>query len=585
MSKRRQAKAKNERAPNTALHEKRSSQDLRSRFCSPGVLLVLIPSVLYLLFALDRVWVTEDAFITFRSVETFWHGGGPNFNSGMRVESFSHPLWFLILLVLRIGGQEMLAPLAAYLGICLAVGGLACALLAAHLRTRGLSHRFPVGGLIVFSLSPFWDFASSGLETGLTFCWIGATTLLLTSVSNQRKKPSLEGLVLIGIGPLIRLDLLVIAAPLLYVAISSVRREFATSGAVVKAVGISTLPAAAWQVFRMGYYGLVVPTTYLAKEGFESRWGQGMLYLLDTYSLYLLFPLLLIGLILLCGTLLRDSNRSEVAGGERGIPMALIIGGALHTLLVCKAGGDFMHARLLLPGLFAFASATAIVSLPSNRIIAGMCRGVFVLWSVWAVLIARPSYGDNISSDGIADERQWYIARGRISRPVTLDDYSFHSFHRIGLGLGALAHQTRTKAFYWAHIGIAVATLPLDVVVIDPLTLNDFIGSHVALPTRGRPGHEKVARAAWFTARYPPGSGTVIRTQLNGVFNQRESEETVQAAKTFLASPVMREIGEATTAPMTPGLFMKNISRAWRLTHFRFPNDPVEALQTLPQRE
>lgn len=538
--------------------------------------IILLPTCLYLVLALDRIWVTEDAFITFRSVETFWNGGGPNFNDGIRVESFSHPLWFMILLVLRIAGSDMLPPLSAGLGICLSIGGLACALRAGYLRFRGLSNLFPLGGLIVLSLPPFWDFASSGLETGLTFGWIGAATLLITSLVAKGKVPSIEAFVLIGLGPLIRIDLVVIMAPLLVVALLGGRQDQWSLRSVFVGVATAAVPSITWQVFRMGYYGLVVPTTYLAKEGFESRWDQGLIYLSDTYSVYLLFPVLLVGLLLVLLSLLANSAR-----GASGVVIALSIGGILHTALVCKAGGDFMHGRLLLPGLFALASALAVVSLPSAPVLSFTCRLGFIMWSAWTILMARPSYGEGISSGGIADERQWYVARGRVSRPVKVNDYSFHSFHRVGLALKLLAEQKKANVFYWAHIGIAVAALPPHIVVIDPLTLNDAVGAHVALEARGRPGHEKIARAAWFTARYPAGTGMVIRNQMGGSFKQPEPEEAVRAARMVLETTVVREIVEATTSPMTTGLFIRNLGRAWRLTTLRFPNDPVEALAVL----
>jgi arabinofuranosyltransferase len=398
------------------------------------------------------------------------------------------------------------------------------------------------------------------------------------------KRPSIEALVLIGLGPLIRIDLVVVAAPLLLVALGGGRGITWRGRSLVGAIVISALPSVAWQVFRMGYYGLVVPTTYLAKEGFKSRWDQGFLYLSDTYSLYLLLPVLVLGLLLTIFSLLQTASREDGVRDSWLVPGALILGGLLHTTVVCKAGGDFMHGRLLLPGLFAFASAFAVVSLPTTRVLSYGCRAVFILWSAWVILVARTPYGASISSTGIADERQWYVARGRIARPVMLDDYSFHSFHRVGIALDQLVRQKNMRAFYWAHIGIAVAALSTDVVVVDPLTLNDAIGSHVALETRGRPGHEKTARAAWFTARYPPGVGVVIRNQRGGAFKERETEESVQAARTVLQSTVVSEIVDATTSPMSATLFIKNITRAWRLTHLRFPNDPIEALRTLPQR-
>jgi hypothetical protein len=135
------------------------------------------------------------------------------------------------------------------------------------------------------------------------------------------------------------------------------------------------------------------------------------------------------------------------------------------------------------------------------------------------------------------------------------------------------------SAVYWAHIGITVSAMPAYVTVIDPLALNDHIGSHIMLSHRGRPGHEKIVRAAWFLARYPSGSGLVVRNQLDGAFEKRETPEAISAAQKVLQSPAVAELTEAVSAPLTWNLFWKNVLRAPRLTRLRIPEDPFAALQ------
>src|SRR3972149_4054050 len=50
----------------------------------------------YLWLVIETAWISDDAFITFRSMENFLHGYGPVFNIGERVQTFTHPLWFLL---------------------------------------------------------------------------------------------------------------------------------------------------------------------------------------------------------------------------------------------------------------------------------------------------------------------------------------------------------------------------------------------------------------------------------------------------------------------------------------------------------
>ena len=47
--------------------------------------------------AVSRVWVADDAYITFRHIVQFLAGNGLTFNTLERVEGFTHPLWAVLL--------------------------------------------------------------------------------------------------------------------------------------------------------------------------------------------------------------------------------------------------------------------------------------------------------------------------------------------------------------------------------------------------------------------------------------------------------------------------------------------------------
>ena len=547
--------------------------------------LVVGPVLLFFVLACDHIWVTEDAFISFKSVENFWSGRGPNFNAGIRVESFSHPLWFMLLVLFRLAGAAMLPVVAAWAGILLSCLGLLAAIQAGRLRFDKLPRLFPLGALVISVLPPFWDFASSGLETGLTFAWIGSSLLLLTMVAQeQRPMSSLKLFWLLGLAPLIRPDLLIIGVPFFILASLLTRRPGEGMSLLLARVACFVAPGTVWQIFRMGYFGLLLPNTYLAKEGLASRWQQGLVYLNDTYVLYWLYPVLAIGILLLglsCYATIKKSSDNTVAFSLCAVPYTAIFAGSLHTLIVVRTGGDFMHARLLLPGLFCILSAVSVVALPLMALVRQVSLSVFLLWMVLVSLLIRPEYRSRISSYGIADERNWYVQRARTSRPITLNDYTFHSFFRTGEAIAKRAQSENRRAVYWAHLGLTAAALPSSVTVIDPLALNDHIGSHTMLLERGRPGHEKIVRAAWFLARYPAGSGLVVRNQLDGVFEKPETPEAIEAARQVLASPAVRELTEAVSAPLTRELFWRNVLRAYRLTRLRIYPDPVQALRAL----
>jgi len=56
-----------------------------------GALVIFGASVLKL------AWVCDDAFITFRTIDNFVNGYGLRWNIAERVQTFTHPLWLMVL--------------------------------------------------------------------------------------------------------------------------------------------------------------------------------------------------------------------------------------------------------------------------------------------------------------------------------------------------------------------------------------------------------------------------------------------------------------------------------------------------------
>jgi arabinofuranosyltransferase len=45
-------------------------------------------------------WISDDAYLTLRTVDNIIHGIGPTYNSMDRVQAYTHPLWMLLLLTI-----------------------------------------------------------------------------------------------------------------------------------------------------------------------------------------------------------------------------------------------------------------------------------------------------------------------------------------------------------------------------------------------------------------------------------------------------------------------------------------------------
>src|SRR5437868_14232648 len=109
----------------------------------------------------------------------------------------------------------------------------------------------------------------------------------------------------------------------------------------------------------MGFYASLVPNTAFAKEASRAWWSQGLRYLDDLLRTYwLLLPLAAVAVLLTAGVL---DWRRRGAQPRLMVAAAVVAGGLLHGVYVVRTGGDFMHARLLLPGLFAVLLPVAVV--------------------------------------------------------------------------------------------------------------------------------------------------------------------------------------------------------------------------------
>jgi hypothetical protein len=103
------------------------------------------------------------------------------------------------------------------------------------------------------------------------------------------------------------------------------------------------------------------------------------------------------------------------------------IGSALaHALYVTRVGGDFMHGRLLLPGLFALVLPFAVVVVPKTWNWRWPAVAGVVTWGLVCAVWLRVPYQRTVGRDSIADERGTWVAALRTPHPVRLS-YPHHA--------------------------------------------------------------------------------------------------------------------------------------------------------------
>lgn len=533
------------------------------------------PALLVAYAGFQRRWMSDDAYIYVRTVRQVLAGNGPVFNAGERVESSTGTLWQWLLVAAGTVGVDPVS--AAVLGgLLLTAAGFALAALGA-LRTYGGRAAVPLGSLVLLGLPPVWDFATSGLETGLATCWIaGAWLTLITRPS------SLLTSAVIGLGPLVRPDLGLVSVVFLSAQWLLVRPSW--RGTLAGAGAAGALPAA-YEVFRAGYYGHLVPLPAVTKEASQSLWGRGLGYLGDFAHPYLLW----VPALFVAAAVLPARGGLAERGVARLVPvLAPVVAGALCWLYVIKVGGDFMHGRMLLPGLLLMLLPVFVVPVTRVGVLAAVGVG---LWAVVCAGWLRIPYGGQIGPAGIADERGVYVRHNadphpvrhtfvgaphhlEYARKVWAARYSgapavlFGKEGRVAAPAGAGAPSMTAS---YVVLGLNGSIVPLDGAALDPIGLAYPVAAHSERVGGGRVGHDKRLPAAWLAAdRGVPGA-------LPGWADPAQ----VAAARRALHCGALAELNSATRGPMTPERFLSNITGAWDRTAFRFPNDPLRAEREL----
>lgn len=561
-----------------------------------SIVLCAVPVVFLAVMSATQAWMSDDGWINIRVVEQFLAGNGPVYNAGERVEVTTSTLWFWILLAGTLIPDFAPEYWAAIAGCVLTAGGLVLASLGARqlFRSRRPAWYLPLGALAVAALPPMWDFATSGLETGLAFGWLGLCFWMLA-----RRLASLEDggtrrpawwplfpAIVIGLGPLVRPDFALYSA-LFALALLATSRFKWWDWPVCLAVALAV--PGAYQIFRMGYFAVLVPNTALAKDASNARWGRGGTYLLDYAGTYaLLLPVIVAVLVIAW----------QLSAGKRGtgfvravVVLAPVLGGLLHALYIVRVGGDFMHARFLLPDTFALMMPAAVVGVrfDRQRILGALAIVATLTVAVWGVIVAataRPAYTTDISQEGIANERAFWSATTANGKVLSRVDWMTNRPGEIGLGARAdlaagLSYYDNTMeklptpdgtGVYVAtqNLGILSIAAGTEIDVIDVLALSDGLTSHSVLAPEdqdlSRVGHAP-RPDAWRSARYAAPSPD-------------EPIETTHAREA-IACGDLAVLQNAITGELTTDKFWENVRLAPRLTFFTFPADPDEARQVL----
>lgn len=494
---------------------------------------VLLCAVLFAYGAWQRRWIADDGLIVLRTVRNLLAGNGPVFNVGERVEVNTSTAWTYLLWFCSWISDVQTEYVVLWVALVLTVAAIPLAMLgtarlykggASWDRMRGTGILLlPAGGLVYLALPPAREFATSGLEVSLTIFWIALLWWLAIAWAQSPMFPGpgrgaglrawsvLLGLAFVaGLTWLVRPELAVLGGLILLVVVLAP----IGLGRRLAVIAVAGFLPVVYQVFRMGYYGLPVPNTAVAKDASGAKWEQGLAYLsnlMGPYALWLPLLVLVIAVPLILLSVIgarrpapsapqphgrREGNlekgrwqrRRALAHSPAVIVVVMLIGGLIEALYWIRQGGDFMSGRVLLAPLFILLLPVMVLPLripgreperADNAVarrgrlaaaarLTGGAAGAAIAAVAWVVVIGWALYvstmrgmpdGTAIGPTGIVDERAFYALQTGNAHPLTAADYL--AYPRMRSLQDALANTPRG--------GLYLPSYDYDFWFVDPL--------------------------------------------------------------------------------------------------------------------
>lgn len=522
----------------------RATPVLRERWLAFGAVAVLFGLVL------RSAWVSDDAYITLRTIDNWVRGFGLRWNVGERVQSFTHPLWMLLLspvyALLRHGfASTLLVALLTTVGALVALVRLA----------RSGGHALVAVVLLALSRG-FVDFSTSGLENPLTHLLIA---LFVGSYAVREASLHQQALIA-GLLALSRADALLVVLPALAHS-SALDRAQHGARHTGRALAVGLSPLIAWELFSLFYYGSLVPNTAYAKlnTGIPRAEAalQGLVYLIQSLSWD---PALFVAAGLGVALGMRGRRRHE---------QLLALGVVLYLLYLLWIGGDFMLGRFLTLPLFLAVCIIAVSRAPFER-------PALVLSTLlpFGLLLLHPNATERYVAgeflySGIADERAFY--RESSSLMMYARGHSVPNYHWVADGLAARARGD--KVLVHANVGFLGYYAGPTVHIIDFFALADPLLAR--LPAAANP----TWRVGHFARHLPPGYVQTVQTG-SCVMQDRNLCEYYQALREVVAGDLFSWRRLVTLVKLQLGAYDSLIDRE----RYRYLTQQYAALSNLTAR-
>lgn len=471
---------------------------------------------LYLIIVFITAWLSDDAYITFRSIDNFINGFGLTWNIGERVQAYTHPLWMFL-----ISGLYVLTNEFYFTSITISIG---ISLLAFFLLLEKISIaplNSIIAALILVFSKAFVDYSTSGLENPLAHLLIVLFFIVYFRSADGKKKLFLLSF-LFCLAVLNRLDILIIFLPALVIIYFKEKDKLKNLSIIL--IGFS--PLLLWELFSLFYYGFFFPNTAYAKlnTGISQieLLRQGLLYLLD--SLYL-DPLTI--LVMITGIII-----SLILKNKKLLP--LTAGIIFYIVYIINIGGDFMSGRFLsVPLLCAVIifSKIEIKSIKLAIVSAVIIIGLGLLsprpnlfstqqYSLGPKIIHAFRFGPMISgmNEGITDERFWYYENTGLLNNLSENKVEQHPWIKHAYAV----KEAKNTIVIKPTIGMFGFYAENNVHIIDQYALTEPLLARLPsteywLIGKDKPKNEKFWRIGHFARKIPEGYLETLKTGDNKI--------------------------------------------------------------------
>jgi len=463
----------------------------------------------YVLIVVISAWLSDDAYITFRTIDNFINGFGLTWNVSERVQVYTHPLWMFIISAFYFITREIYFT-SISISILISTGAV---LLLIYKLSNSITNTIFVSLILIFSKA-FIDYSTSGLENPLTHLLIVVFFILYFKDEGGEKKLFKLSLIA-SLAVLNRIDIVLIFLPALLVIYF--REDNKWKGLLIAIAGFS--PFILWEVFSLFYYGFPFPNTAYAKlnTGIDQieLVQQGLHYLLFSFYFDPLTPI-----IIICALLIPMITRNRNL-------LPLSVGIDLYMVYIVMIGGDFMAGRFFSAPLLCSVIIFSRISLDKVRIkpfksfipqilsiiILGLLAPKPAIFStsdygLGPKIFKAFRFGPYITKTyhGIADERMWYYGTTGLLNNIFDKKIYLNSYVQDGLKSRIIKDSVIVEGI----IGFFGYYSRNNLHIVDPLALADpLLGKLNAMASKKLKSNQTKKSSNWrighFVRKIPEG--------------------------------------------------------------------------------